>query len=99
GYRKEIFIKHQMRVGDFLVTIQGRIDGVYEKDGAATVEEIKSVVIAPSQFAQLESKNYPIYCAQLQIYCYFLQQSGYRQVRGCLVFVNVVDSSKWQIEV
>jgi len=99
GYRKEIHVKHQTRVDDFVVTIQGRIDGVYELDGAATIEEIKSVVMPPAHFAQIAPKDYPTYTAQLQLYCYFLQRAGCARVRGLLVFVNVADHTKREIEV
>jgi DNA excision repair protein ERCC-2 len=99
GYRKEIHVKHEMHVDDFAVTIQGRIDGVYEKDGTATVEEIKSVVLPPNQFAQIEAKQYSTYSAQLQLYCYFLQKAGYARVHGLLVFVNVADNTKRTLEV
>lgn len=93
-YRKEIAIKHALRVDDFDVTIQGRIDGVYERDGCLTVEEVKSVVATPPQFLQIEPRQYPTYSAQLQVYCYLLRQAGNERVEGTLVFVNVADNAK-----
>lgn len=99
GYRKEIAVKHEMAVDDFAVTIQGRIDGVYERNGSITVEEIKTVVLSPSQFAQIEARHYPTYSAQLQVYCYFLRHAGYEKVEGHLVFVNVADNSKRRLGV
>lgn len=93
-YRKEFAIKHVMQVDDFAVTIQGRIDGVYERDGCLTVEEVKSVVASPQQFHQIEPRHYPTYSAQLQVYCYLLRQAGNERVEGTLVFVNVADNTK-----
>ncbi|MSR64767.1 MAG: hypothetical protein EXS18_03180 [Verrucomicrobiae bacterium] len=99
GYRKEIFVKHPMCVDDFDITIQGRIDGVYERDGQMTIEEIKTVVLAPSQFTQIEPKHFPTYTAQLQLYCYFLSKTGFPNVAGHLIFINVADSTKRQLDV
>ncbi|MEI8064652.1 MAG: DEAD/DEAH box helicase family protein, partial [Verrucomicrobiota bacterium] len=92
AYRQEIFIRHTTTVDDFVVKIQGRIDGVIEPPAGGTwiVEEVKSVVLPAMAFATLTP--HPQHLEQLQLYCYFVTQEG-RPVTGQLVYVNVVDGT------
>jgi DNA excision repair protein ERCC-2 len=74
GYAREIAVRYQTAVDDFEVTIQGRIDGVYTplNGGSHVIEEIKSVVVPPSDFTALDERSYPHYVEQLRLYCFLI---------------------------
>ncbi len=97
GYRREIAVRYRTTVDDFAVTIQGRIDGIYGS-GEWIIEEIKSVVVPPMVFAMLDAKSYPHYAEQLRLYCFFVAKEG-PSVEGRLVFVNVADGTRREVEV
>jgi DNA excision repair protein ERCC-2 len=103
GYAREIAVRYQTTVDDFEVTIQGRIDGVYmplnpDSESGHVIEEIKSVVVPPLEFAALDGKSYPHYTEQLRLYCFFVEQEQ-KSALGRLVFVNVADGTTKEIEI
>jgi DNA excision repair protein ERCC-2 len=100
GYGREIFVRYATTVDEFVVTIQGRIDGVHPPANGdpCIVEEIKSVVMPPLMFAALESSAYPHYVEQLRLYCFFLEQQQHK-ASGRLVFINVADGARKEIAV
>ncbi len=105
GYAREIAVRYATRVDDFAVTIQGRIDGVYppaNEKGVWVIEEIKSVVLPPLMFGALDAGQYPQYIEQLRLYCFFVEQNGAAgaapATRGRLVFINVADGARREIE-
>ncbi len=71
GYAREFFVRYQTTVDDFSVKIQGRIDGVHP-GAPAVVEEIKSVILAPLEFAALDARSHPHYIEQLRLYCFLV---------------------------
>jgi DNA excision repair protein ERCC-2 len=95
GYARELAIKHRTTVDEFTVTVQGRIDGVYEPTGNEPwiVEEIKSVVLTPLVFAALQPDSHPQHAEQLRLYCYFVAGRE-RSVSGRLVYMNVADNTR-----
>lgn len=97
GYAREIAVRYRTTVDDFAVTIQGRLDGIY-RGGQCIVEEIKSVVAPPMVFAALDGKSYPHYIEQLRLYCFFVAQEE-ENVEGRLVFINVADGARKEIEI
>lgn len=99
GFRKEVPVDYQIEYKNYHFFVQGRIDGIYEKDGVNVVEEIKSVIVDPLEFENINPENYANYCRQLNIYCYLLEQMGLTPVQGFLVFVNLVDQNKKPIEI
>jgi DNA excision repair protein ERCC-2 len=93
GYAREFFVRYQTTVDDFAVKIQGRIDGVHQ-GVPAIVEEIKSVILAPLEFAALDARSHPHYIEQLRLYCFFVGP----QTIGRLVYINVIDGARKDIE-
>jgi DNA excision repair protein ERCC-2 len=91
-YASEITVRHKTDVDGFAVTVQGRIDGVFRGE-PTVVEEIKSVVLAPLQFAALAADTHPHYVEQLRLYCYLVGD-----VIGRLVFINVADGTRKEFE-
>ena len=43
GYQKEVRLAHEVAAGDFVLRIQGRLDGVIAEPGGVRLEEIKTV--------------------------------------------------------
>ncbi|MHC4663243.1 MAG: helicase C-terminal domain-containing protein [Planctomycetota bacterium] len=98
-YRREVHVEKSFDVGDWSVTISGRIDGIYEEDGKTIVEEIKSVVLAPEDFADIKIKQYPAYRRQLEFYLYFLSEEMKQPPVGRLVFINHPDAEVRDFEI
>ncbi|HUJ09252.1 MAG TPA: ATP-dependent DNA helicase [Verrucomicrobiae bacterium] len=100
GYAREMFVRYTTNVDDFVVTIQGRIDGVHPpiNGGSYVIEEIKSVVVPPLVLAALDMSSYPHYVEQLRLYCFFIEREQ-KRVLGRLVFVNAADGTTKEIEV
>jgi DNA excision repair protein ERCC-2 len=93
GYAREFSVKHRTTVDDFAVTIQGRIDGVYEGE-PWIVEEIKSVVLTPLVFAALQPDSHPQHAEQLRLYCHFISVAQSAEAVGRLVYINVADNTR-----
>lgn len=99
GYEKEFFIEYRTKMEDYAIIVQGRIDGLYREHVTTIVEEIKSVILSPTQFNELTENTFEHYRNQLRLYCYFLQQTGYADVKGVLVFINLLDRSQMTISI
>jgi DNA excision repair protein ERCC-2 len=67
-YRSEVTIAHQVESGDHIVTISGRIDGVYRytDPDRAVIDEIKTTTHDPDSFAE----ENPIHWGQAKVYAY-----------------------------
>ena len=100
GYAREITVRHKTVVDDFEVTISGRIDGVHPplNGGSYVIEEVKSVIVSPLQFAAIDANSYPHYVEQLRLYCFFIEQEQ-KSALGRLVFVNVADGTTKEVEI
>jgi DNA excision repair protein ERCC-2 len=104
GYAREIFVRYTTAVDEFEVKIQGRIDGRYMQngngDGRWIIEEIKSVVLAPSEFEALTLNSHPHHVEQLRLYCFFAATNEPAAlVSGRLVYINVVNATRKEIEI
>ncbi len=97
AYASEIFVRHKTDVDGFTVTIQGRIDGVFRGE-TTLVEEIKSVVLTPLEFAALTPDIHPHYVEQLRLYCFFIAAQEQKPAMGRLVFINVADGARKEFE-
>jgi DNA excision repair protein ERCC-2 len=92
SYRAEVTVRHQLLVDDYTIHIHGRIDGLYQDGTTRVVEEIKSLLLPPEDFARVTLAHYPAYERQLALYIYLLSQDDHGPIRGHLVLVNVVDN-------
>ncbi|TET33865.1 MAG: hypothetical protein E3J72_15780 [Planctomycetota bacterium] len=98
-YRREVSINQTFEIDDWTVTVRGRIDGIYEKDGSTIVEEIKSVILAPEEFSKLKPARYAMYVRQLEFYLYFLKKQEDVAAAGRLVFVNYPDGEVREFDI
>ena len=47
GYRAEVPVSIEVETADLILVVSGRIDGVFETEGATIIEEIKSTTPRP----------------------------------------------------
>lgn len=99
SYRKEVHIKHSMRVDDYTAIIQGRIDGVYERRGKLVVEEVKSVISTQDILERIKSGDFEASVLQLQVYAFLLTSNTGKKTEGYLVFVSLENGTSEKIEV
>ena len=53
-YQPEVAISHQLETDRFILTISGRMDGVYSQPDRIIIEEIKTTSRAPDYYEQHE---------------------------------------------
>jgi DNA excision repair protein ERCC-2 len=64
-YAIEIPVSYRRETDEFILNIQGRIDGLYEQDGLVAIEEIKST---PSDLDEFIESNNTLHWAQVKAY-------------------------------
>lgn len=64
NYRSEVPIKYSVETEKFILTIEGRADGIITEDNEVTIDEIKGV------YKNVELMDSPIYVHQAQAMCY-----------------------------
>ena len=67
-FHREYPVSGNFHINDYSITINGRIDGVYEVGARLEVEEIKSVILTASEFKNLNIDKYPEFSEQLFFY-------------------------------
>ena len=65
-YRREVVARYETDLFGFHVTVQGRIDGVYEQADKLIVEEIKSVFSTAAVKSGVENNEYDAYLLQVE---------------------------------
>jgi len=98
-YRKEVHIRHEMRVDDYTAIIQGRIDGVYQRQGKFVVEEVKSVISTEDIVERIKEGLFGTSVLQLQVYLYLLAAQTGKETTGYLVIVGIDQHSTERVEV
>ena len=93
-YRAEVSIRHEMTIDDHTVILQGRVDGVYDDGTVRIIEEIKSLLLPPEEFARVTLAQYPTYEKQLALYLYFMGQIHAGPLLGHLVLINQSDNAR-----
>ena len=98
GYQKEQTIRFEIMHKDYSVLIQGRVDGVYERNRQTIIEEIKSVLRLQEEFRREDLPE--SYFLQLKIYLYLWSQvHELRDVVGNLVVISCEDQQWTAVEV
>lgn len=87
GYRAEAVLCNTTVYHGITYTVEGRADGILEKDGAFTVEEIKTV-----RKGRLSPGRSEDAYSQLRCYAYFLAVS--RQLQTVTLRMRIVDREK-----
>jgi len=99
-FHREYPVSGNFQINDYSITINGRIDGVYEVNGRLEVEEIKSVILTASEFKNLNIDKYPEFSEQLLFYCYLLQKENDGiEIIPYLTLVNLVNDKNRYFDV
>lgn len=87
GYQKEVYFLDKTRLEEVFFVVEGRADGLYEKDGSAMIDEIKST---SRPFDSLDAEGNPLHWAQAKCYGYFYCKSRKAlKVEVQLTYVNL----------
>ena len=86
-YQAEVPISHNIETDQFLLTIAGRIDGVFTEPEKVVIEEIKTTVRNLEYVAQNEE---PLHWGQLKSYAYmYAAQLGLDEIDVQLTYYQV----------
>lgn len=66
-YEKEVFLKTTVELEDIQLTIEGRADGIFQKDGLYYIDEIKT---SEPRFEDLEQEQVDLFFHQARVYAY-----------------------------
>ncbi len=77
GYRAEVPLKHELIMGHYILSLEGRADGIFERDQICFIDEIKSMYTDVTRFEE----PLPVHLAQAKCYAYmFAAQAGLEQI-------------------
>jgi DNA excision repair protein ERCC-2 len=89
GYAVEKAIRLRYPVDDFTAILEGRLDGRFEQDGVAVVDEVKSLHFAEDLVKLPGSPRLERFQLQLRFYMQAVATSEGRPVRGRLVLADI----------
>ena len=91
SYDAEVPISYQKETGQFILTISGRVDGIFTEPDRTVIEEIKTTARSLDDFEQNEE---PLHWGQVKIYAYmYAAQQGLDHIDAQLVYYQI-DSGK-----
>jgi len=91
-FHKEITVSHIFKHKSYQITLQGRIDGIYELPEHIEVEEIKTVILPNKDFQKLDIDDFPEYTKQVFIYCYLLyKEKKHSDIRPIVTLINLIN--------
>lgn len=67
GYLPEVTISHEVEIDDFIVSIGGRIDGIFQYPDRIIIDEIKTTT---RSLDALENEQNPLHWGQVKVYAY-----------------------------
>ncbi len=86
GYQAEVALKTQVSCEDFIIQIEGRADGIIEKDSIAVVDEIKTVV----RDLSLIKEPVGVHLAQAKCYAYiYATQQQYSKMKVQMTYCQM----------
>ncbi len=92
-YQAEMPISHEVETDRFVLTISGRMDGIYSEPDRIIIEEIKTTSRAPEHFVQHEE---PLHWGQVKTYAYmYAAQHELDEIDAQLVYYQI-DSGRIQ---
>ncbi len=84
--RSEVFFRHTTELDELTFTVIGRADGVLNKDGRLTIDEIKTTTLP---LEELEADGCSVHWAQAKCYAFMLAtQDGLAEIDVQLTYVN-----------
>lgn len=86
SYRAEVSLKEEVDCGEYVISIEGRADGIFEEDGLAWIDEIKGVGRDVSRMEEAV----PVHLAQAKCYaCIYARQNDLEQIGVQMTYVNL----------
>jgi DNA excision repair protein ERCC-2 len=93
-YRPEVTVRKTLVVGEWTVSLWGRVDGLHHEDGHPVVEEVKSTALDARRLYATTVADYPAHRTQLAIYLWMLAERDQPEPVGRLVLVSLVDGAR-----
>lgn len=85
-YRAEVFLKYSYVCGDFVITLEGRADGIQENQEGTLIDEIKGVY----RDLALVEEPVPVHLAQAKCYAaIYGEQKGLEKVTVQMTYCNL----------
>jgi len=75
-YLREVYLRGTYPIAGYGVTLQGRLDALFRRDGEWVAQEIKTLAIPPHAFQKLTVDDLTASRHQLRIYLHLLNASG-----------------------
>lgn len=84
--KSEVFFRHTTELDDLTFTVIGRADGVLNRNGRMTIDEIKTTTLP---LEEIEEEGSTVHWAQAKCYAYMLaQQEGLDEIDVQLTYVH-----------
>ena len=92
GYMKEVSLSDNFIYGDYLITLQGRCDGIFKENDNYIIEEIKTTNIDLNEF---HKNNEAWHLGQAICYAYiFLKERNLKEITIQLTYLSQNDGGK-----
>ncbi|HLP58178.1 MAG TPA: PD-(D/E)XK nuclease family protein, partial [Candidatus Deferrimicrobium sp.] len=95
GYLPEVIISHEVETDDFIVSIGGRIDGIFQYPDRIVVEEIKTT---KRSLEILEQEENLLHWGQVKVYAYiYALQKGLAKIDAQLTYYQIEEEDTKEI--
>ncbi|MGM0124327.1 hypothetical protein IGI37_001704 [Enterococcus sp. AZ194] len=89
SYQKEVFLKTEVVFEELTLNIEGRADGVFEKEGQWIIDEIKT---SEPRFEELEPYQIDLFFYQAMVYGYiYLSQNELEEITIQLTYFQTIE--------
>ena len=86
-YKPEITLKFSVELEEFILSVEGRADGIIEGNGEVTVDEIKSTL---TPLTVVDENYSEVHWAQAKCYAYiYAQQNNLKQINVRLTYCHL----------
>lgn len=86
-YHAEVTVSHQIEIDNFIVDINGRVDGIYQYPDHTVIDEIKSTT---RDLDTYETRQPPVHWGQVKVYAYiYAAQNELKEIDAQLTYYNI----------
>ncbi len=91
-FHQEKHVRQVFKYRGYTITVQGRIDGLFERPDQIDIEEIKSVILQAKDFKNIDIDDYQEYTDQVLIYAYLIQKDQPKiRINPVLILINLIN--------
>ncbi len=95
SYQAEVPLKYTREYEKFVLTVEGRADGIYEAGGEYWIEEIKGIYADPRRM----NEPIPVHLAQAKCYAaVYAVQQGLEQIHVRMTYVHLESEEEFRFE-